>query len=66
MIKDLTLTLYYWPDIDEDISAEGMLYGTPAHRPKLGKIKYKKTRAGGLKYKVFFKGHVNYKPGMHD
>lgn len=28
----------HWPDIDEDLSAEGMLYGTPAprskHRPK--------------------------------
>jgi hypothetical protein len=24
----------HWPDIDEDISAEGMLYGQPAHRPK--------------------------------
>lgn len=24
----------HWPDIDEDISAEGMLYGIPAHRPK--------------------------------
>lgn len=24
----------HWPDIDEDISAEGMLYGTPAPRPK--------------------------------
>lgn len=23
----------HWPDIDEDISAEGMLYGTPAPRP---------------------------------
>lgn len=23
-----------WPDIDEDISAEGMLYGVPAPRPK--------------------------------
>jgi len=22
-----------WPDVDEDISAEGMLYGTPAPRP---------------------------------
>lgn len=21
-----------WPDIDEDISVEGMLHGTPAHR----------------------------------
>jgi hypothetical protein len=24
----------HWPDVDEDISAEGMLYGTPAPRPK--------------------------------
>ncbi|HET7144616.1 MAG TPA: DUF2442 domain-containing protein [Anaerolineales bacterium] len=24
----------HWPDIDEDISAEGMMYGTPAPRPK--------------------------------
>jgi hypothetical protein len=23
----------HWPDIDEDISATGMLYGVPAHRP---------------------------------
>jgi hypothetical protein len=24
----------HWPDIDEDLSAEGMLYGTPAPRPR--------------------------------
>ena len=24
----------HWPDIDEDISAEGMLYGIPAQKPK--------------------------------
>jgi hypothetical protein len=24
----------HWPDIDEDISAEGMLYGIPAPRKK--------------------------------
>src|SRR3972149_11561343 len=24
----------HWPDIDEDISAEGMLHGIPARRPK--------------------------------
>jgi hypothetical protein len=24
----------HWPDIDEDISAEGMLYGIPAKRPR--------------------------------
>ena len=23
----------HWPDIDEDISAEGMLHGIPAYRP---------------------------------
>jgi hypothetical protein len=24
----------HWPDVDEDISAEGMLHGIPAHRPQ--------------------------------
>jgi len=24
----------HWTDVDEDISVEGMLYGTPARRPK--------------------------------
>ena len=24
----------HWPDLDEDISAQGMLYGVPARRPK--------------------------------
>lgn len=24
----------HWPDIDEDISVNGMLYGVPARRPK--------------------------------
>ncbi len=28
----------HWPDIDEDISAEGMLYGTPAPRPKRSRV----------------------------
>jgi hypothetical protein len=23
----------HWPDVDEDLSAEGMLHGIPAHRP---------------------------------
>ncbi len=30
----------HWPDIDEDISAEGMLYGVPAPRP----IKHKSRK----------------------
>lgn len=25
----------HWPDVDEDISVEGMLHGVPAHRPRL-------------------------------
>jgi hypothetical protein len=24
----------HWPDIDEDLSAQGMLTGMPAHRPR--------------------------------
>jgi hypothetical protein len=24
----------HWPDVDEDISVEGMLHGIPAHRPQ--------------------------------
>jgi hypothetical protein len=24
----------HWPDVDEDISAEGMLHGVPARRPR--------------------------------
>jgi len=29
----------HWPDIDEDISAAGMLYGTPAPRPQRTEVK---------------------------
>ena len=25
----------HWPDVDEDISIEGMLYGAPAARPRV-------------------------------
>jgi len=40
----------HWPDIDEDISAEGMLYGIPAPRPRISskynaKSKQKKMMA---------------------
>jgi len=31
----------HWPDIDEDISAEGMLYGIPAPQPLKRKTKAK-------------------------
>jgi hypothetical protein len=29
----------HWPDVDEDISAEGMLYGVPAPRPSKPKTR---------------------------
>jgi hypothetical protein len=25
----------HWPDVDEDLSVEGMLHGVPAHRPPM-------------------------------
>ena len=28
----------HWPDVDEDISAEGMLTGGPARRPRVGVV----------------------------
>jgi hypothetical protein len=41
----------HWPEIDEDISAEGMLYGIPARRPrvssKLSLKSEKKKRSEG-------------------
>jgi hypothetical protein len=40
----------HWPDIDEDISAEGMIYGIPAPKPRISskysaKLKQKKRLA---------------------
>ena len=35
----------HWPDIDEDISAEGMLYGIPAPRPRASSQKSQKRKA---------------------
>lgn len=35
----------HWPDIDEDISAEGMLFGIPAPRPQASsKVSLKSTK----------------------
>ena len=34
----------HWPDVDEDISAEGMLYGAPARRPPKQTGTLKSTR----------------------
>ena len=43
----------HWPDVDEDISAEGMLHGLPARRPRAprparrGATPAKRARSGG-------------------
>ena len=34
----------HWPDIDEDISARGMLQGTPARPPRHAKVKRRRAR----------------------
>jgi hypothetical protein len=36
----------HWPDVDEDISVEGMLHGIPAHRPSLTPVR---ARAGAAR-----------------
>jgi hypothetical protein len=33
----------HWPDVDEDISARGMLQGTPAFRPNQAKAKRRRA-----------------------
>ena len=43
----------HWPDLDEDISATGMLYGIPAHRPKrAAQPQRRKTRATTRRTKI--------------
>ena len=37
----------HWPEIDEDISIEGMLHGEPAHRPKSGHVTTEVRRGRG-------------------
>lgn len=37
----------HWPDVDEDISAWGMLYGTPAPRPRRARPVGRKTSTIG-------------------
>ncbi len=36
----------HWPDIDEDISVNGMLHGLPAHRPQI-LVHFKNGHASG-------------------
>ena len=43
----------HWPDIDEDISVEGMLHGVPAHRPQT-LVHFRNGQASGHR-----KPHVN-------
>jgi hypothetical protein len=43
----------HWPDVDEDISAVGMLCGTPARRPKpVAKTRQRKTVSPAKRAKV--------------
>jgi hypothetical protein len=37
----------HWPEIDEDVSIEGMLHGEPARRPKSGHVAIKVFRERG-------------------
>jgi hypothetical protein len=34
----------HWPDIDDNLSVEGMLHGVPANRPKFKEAKHRETR----------------------
>ena|SRR5437867_6649265 len=34
----------HWPDVDEDLSAEGLLHGVPAHRPSSAPAQRKGNR----------------------
>jgi hypothetical protein len=36
----------HWPEIDEDISVEGMLHGVPAHRPQ-SSVRLSRPQANG-------------------
>jgi Protein of unknown function (DUF2442) len=36
----------HWPEIDEDISVEGMLHGVPAHRPQKS-VRLSRPQANG-------------------
>ncbi|WP_295396118.1 DUF2442 domain-containing protein [uncultured Thiodictyon sp.] len=36
----------HWPDLDEDISIEGMLYGSPARRTKVAATRLTEKGAG--------------------
>jgi hypothetical protein len=36
----------HWPDVDEDISVEGMLHGVPAHRPQKS-VRLSRPQANG-------------------
>src|ERR1043166_5023810 len=35
----------HWPEVDEDISVEGMLHGIPAHRPRAARAPTTRSRA---------------------
>ncbi len=47
----------HWPEIDEDISAEGMLHGVPARRPR------KAARLAGISRKSHRRPPTRVTPG---
>jgi hypothetical protein len=42
----------HWPDIDEDLSAEGLLYGVPAYRPPSAAAQRKGSRSQSANKRV--------------
>jgi hypothetical protein len=44
----------HWPDVDEDISVEGLLHGTPARRPRLS--------AAGVRVRIAGPANMRMKP----
>lgn len=54
----------HWPDIDEDISGEGMLFGIPAPRPHVSsKLSFKSTKKRTMANKGMQR--VTKKAGAH-
>lgn len=49
----------HWPDVDEDLSVEGMLHGVPARRPKtrLAEAAPRKVRRDGTSNKSIQPAH---------
>jgi len=47
----------HWPEVDEDISVEGLLYGTPARRPRSSAAGREVRSQAPLDKRVQSRGH---------